>query len=194
VADFLKLRLKVQTKGGVQSVTTNVTQITSPIPNVTNETLVFTNLSGGMVNFWMQLASVSYATRALLLGDVILLSSTALQLASGESAMPFKDNRTASQPAFLDKPVGSNASDTQFVWGDVLKRIEEMSHNVSAALLTLHLGTRSAECFFDKQTVVYQYRSFALWAPYGVSNFFLLSCHDLTFSPIMFYRRPWALL
>jgi hypothetical protein len=82
----------------------------------------------------------------------------------------------------------------QFVWGDVLKGIEEMSHNVTAALLTLQLGTMSAECFFDQQVVVYQYSSFALWVPYGVSNFSLLSCYDLTFFPIMFYRRPWALL
>jgi hypothetical protein len=35
--------------------------------------------------------------------------------------------------------------------GDVLKGIEEMSHNVTAGLLTLQLGNMSSNCSFDRQ-------------------------------------------
>jgi hypothetical protein len=67
-----------------------------------------------------------------------------------------------------------------------LKGIEEMSHNVTAALLTLQLGTMSANCFFDQQVVVYQYSSFALWAPYGVSNCFYSHVMISPFPPLCF--------
>jgi hypothetical protein len=178
----LKCRLKVRTKGGVQSVTTNITEITSLIPDMESRT-VLNNMSSGIVlNFMMQLASISYATRALFLGDVHLDSNVAVV-----------DNRPAGQSSFLEIQVGSGAV-PEFVWGDVLQGIEGMSHNVTAALLTLQLGTMSANCSFDHQVVIYQYSSFALWAPYGVSNCSFLSCYDLTFFPIMFYRRPWPLL
>jgi hypothetical protein len=59
----------------------------------------------------------------------------------------------------------------KFEWGDVLKGIEEMSHNVSPGLLTLDLGMTNPTCSFDKQDVVYQYSFFALWVPYGVRSF-----------------------
>ena len=59
-----------------------------------------------------------------------------------------------------------------YSWGDVLKGIEETSNNVTAALLTLSLGTMNASCSFDQQDVVYRYTPFALWVPYGVGNFF----------------------
>ena len=113
----------------------------------------------------MQLASISYATQGLFLGSAVL------QL--GAFSTQLKDNTPASLAAsFLEIPVGSaiDGSDTVYVWGDVLKGIEEMSHNVTAALLTLQLGTMSAECFFDQHVVVYQYTPFELWAPYGVST------------------------
>ena len=160
-------------KGGVQSVTTSITQTTSPIPDVTDATLVSKN--DPMLNFWLQLASISYATQELFLGSTVL-----------EETM-LRDNRTITgQPSFLDINFGDHVDSTTFSWGDVLKGIEEMSHNVTAALLTLSLGTMSAECSFDQQVVVYQYTPFALWVPYGVSNFALLSSYDLTFSPLCF--------
>jgi len=122
----------------------------------------------GNDNFLLQLASISYATQALFIGDAVLLSPISLRLSNSSS--PLQDNRPPGQPSFLDIPVGSDASEPQFVWGDALKGIEEMSHNVTAALLSLHLGTMSAECFFDHQDVVYRYGSSALWVPYGVST------------------------
>jgi len=72
------------------------------------------------------------------------------------------------QPSFLEI-LTSNIPSPLFVWGDVLKGVEEMSHNVTAALLTLQLGNISSECFFDQQTVIYQYSSLALWVPYGTA-------------------------
>jgi hypothetical protein len=57
-------------KGGVQSVTTSITQTTSPIPDVTDATLVSKN--DPMLNFWLQLASISYATQELFLGSTVL--------------------------------------------------------------------------------------------------------------------------
>jgi len=104
------------------------------------------------------------------------------------------ENWPAGPPSFL-KVQGAEGSDLNaglvYIWGDVLKGIEEMSHNVTAALLTLPLGTMDAQCFSDYQAEVYRYRPFVLWVPYGVGRFSFLSCYDLTF---MFYRRPWALL
>ena len=79
----------------------------------------------------------------------------------------------ANRPSFLDIQVGNDTSQTQFIWGDVLKGIEELSHNITAALLTLRFGTMTAECSFDQRIVAYQYTSFTLWVPYGVSNFIL---------------------
>ena len=80
----------------------------------------------------------------------------------------------------------SNSSNWVYIWGDVLKVVEEMSHNVTAALLTLPLGTMDAQCFSDYQAEVYRYRPFVLWVPYGVCFFSSLSCYDLTFSPFCF--------
>jgi hypothetical protein len=68
---FLKYQLKVQTKGGIQSVTMNITQINSAFPNVT-EVLLFANNSIDnikMAHFWMQLGAISDATREVFLGS-----------------------------------------------------------------------------------------------------------------------------
>jgi hypothetical protein len=159
--------------------------ISGPIPDVRNQTVDHSNPmvvdlavrpSDPMVTFWMQLSAISYATRALFLGQAILNFS-------------LTDNRPASQPSFLEIPISSDVARPQFVWGDVLKGIEEMSHNVTAALLTLQLGTMSANCSIDHQAVVYQYTAFALWVPYGVSNCPLLSCNDMTFPLLCFIDR-----
>ena len=105
------------------------------------------------------------------------------------------DQRTedwpAGWPSFLDVR-GTNGTNLHtpnglvYVWGDVLKGIEEMSHNVTATLLTLPLGTMDAQCFSDYQAEVYRYRSSVLWVPYGVGRFTFLSCYDLTFFPLCF--------
>jgi hypothetical protein len=151
----------------------NITEITNPIPDVTNVTL-----QSGLL---MQLASLSYATRALFLGSAFFEGV-------GSSDIFVTDTRPV--------PItGAQARDgKEFVWGDVVQGIEEMSHNVTAALLTLQLGNMSTECFFDQQAVVYQYTSFVLWAPYSVSLHSLVMIPPLRLCPITFYRRPWALL
>ena len=127
-----------------------------------------------MDNFYMQLASISYATQTLFLGNAVL-----------EETVVF-DYRTVGLPSFLDKHIGKDAHAPEYSWGDVLKGIEEISHNVTAALLTLSLGTMDANCSFDRQDLVYRYTPYALWVPYGVSNFFLLLYFDLTFCPLCF--------
>ena len=129
----------------------------------------------------MQLASLAYATRALFLGSAFFEGV-------GSSDIFVTDTRPV--------PItGAQARDgKEFVWGDVVQRIEEMSHNVTAALLTLQLGNMSTECFFDQQAVVYQYTSFVLWAPYGVSLHSHVMISPLRLHPITFYGRPWALL
>ena len=159
--------------------------MTSPIPDVTNGSFL-ESYSSDMSNFWMQLTAISLATEQLFLGTAGFDSEVA--------SLDF--DGWVGQPSFLEIQAGKNGGAvSEFIWGDVLNGIEEMSHNVTAALLTLNLGNMSAECDFDQEVVVYQYSSFALWVPYGVSHFSLLLCYDLIFSPnyVMFYRRPWAL-
>jgi hypothetical protein len=172
---FLKYKLKVQTKAGVQSVTTNITQITSPLPNV-NSAAFANSTSDDMFNFLNQLASISYATQALFLGSAFLTYSP--------GGTWLNDTRPSGQPSFLEIPVGHNIG-MQFVWGDVLKGIEEMSHNVTVGLLTLQLGTMRSNCSFDQQDVqVYRYSSRDLWVPYGVST--MLYSH-VSISPFPHY-------
>ncbi|KDR79933.1 hypothetical protein GALMADRAFT_136510 [Galerina marginata CBS 339.88] len=158
--------VEVQTKGGVQSVTTNITQVTSPLPDVANPTLVPPTAFNNSVSLWMGLASLSYATRALLLGTAVFRP--------GPTFVVVEVNTEASQASFLDIPLVAggmynDGSYSEYVWRDVLKGIEDLSHNVTAALLTLQLGTMLAECFFDRQTVVFEYTPFELWAPYGAA-------------------------
>ena len=152
---FPKFLLKVTTRGGVQSVKTSIMEMASPVP--------FIGKYLGGQDLWGRVAQVFIAT-----------------------ATPFCTDEpptvwSAGQPSFLEVH-GMGTEDLEFVWGDVLKGIEDLSHNVSAALLALPLGTMDSNCFFDLQDVVYKYRSFALWVPYGVSTLYLLSFYDLTFS------------
>jgi hypothetical protein len=159
--------------------------MTSPIPEIGAGFLV-ANISDDMLNFWMQLASVSYATQALFLGSATL--------EFGASSAYMKDNTSASQSSFLELPVIGDGANPEYVWGDVLKGIEELSHNITAALLTLQLGNMTTECFFDQQVVVYRYTSRALWAPYGVSTALYSHVTISAFFSIIYNRRPWALL
>ena len=146
------------------------------MPDIEDRTLS-ENTPSDMFNFWMQLAAISVATQQLFLGSVGL----------GSPYSSLSVDKWVGQPSFLEIQVGSHGAPSEFVWGDVLKGIEEMSHNVTAALLSLNLGTMSAECVFDQQVVVYQYSSFVLWVPYGVSHFSLLSVVMISlFSPICF--------
>jgi hypothetical protein len=131
--------------------------VTSPIPDVSNKTLVSANINNGSFGLWMQLASLSYSIQALLIGTAFVTTFN----------IPIVTTQ-ATQASFLSMPVVSGSETPQYVWGDVLAGIEEFSHNVTAALLTLQLGTMNTTCHFDYQVVVYQYNRRALWVPYGV--------------------------
>jgi len=131
--------------------------MTSPIPDFTNLSIT-PNPTYDYI-FPFQLMSISYATQALFLGNILAEEEPARSLA-GNLKPPF-----LSVSLCLDNYLA-------YSWGDVLKGIEEMSHNVTAALLTLSLGTMNATCSFYQQDLVYQYTPSALWVPYGVSNFF----------------------
>ena len=149
----------------------NITEITSPIPSYTGA--VFKNSTAHMQSFWYGLSSIFYAMEALFIYDVYLSENKSLIY-----------NMRASQPAFLDMQVVEDYP--QFIWGDVLKGIEELSHNFTASLLAMPFGTIVTDCDFYYQDVVYQYSSVALWVPYGVSHFSSLSCYYLTISPLCF--------
>ena len=160
LADFFQCRLKVETKGGFQSVTTSIKQTTSPIPHYTDYSQVAAS-EGNLAHLvsLYQLTSISYATQALFLGNI-----TAFE--AGTSLAE------SLKPPLLNLTVDPHGAVLLYSWGDVLGGIEEMSHNVTAAILTLSLGTKDATCSFYYQDLVYQYTPFALWVPYGVSNFF----------------------
>jgi hypothetical protein len=130
--------------------------------------------SQDMQNHLIALAALFFASQNLLLHDVYLFQNTSLVY-----------GMRASQPAFLDIQ-GVPGSYPQLIWGDVLKGIEELSHNITASLLTMPLNTTITNCDFYHHDVVYQYSSVSLWVPYGVSHFSLLSCYDLTISPLCF--------
>jgi len=133
------------------------------------------NISGHNDHLLNQLAALSNATWAPLLGKAVLLQTDPYSYGNDTIyTTTFADTRPVFQPSFLKIRLGGDIY-PEFVWGDVLKGIEEMAHNVTAALLTLNLGTMSANCSVDHQAVVYQYSSFALWVPYGVSNCSLVS-------------------
>jgi hypothetical protein len=128
-----------------------------------------------MVVFQLQLISIAWATQDLFLGQLDLKT-----LRVGNS---WGSSLQAIQFSFLEMPIPGHDRSLQFIWGNVLKGIEEMSHNVTAGLLTLQLGNISSECFFDQPIVAYEYSPFALWVPYGVSNCSLLLWYGFTFSP-----------
>ena len=129
---------------------TNITKITSFFMNASNFTV-----EGGAA------LSLATETQELFLGSVYSESGGAPSYLS--STMP------AGIPPFSEIPVHSYQQ--QIIWGDVLKGIEEMSHNVTAGLLTLPLGTMNSTCFlYQKDVPAYRYSSFQLWVPYGVST------------------------
>ena len=132
---------------------------------------MFKNSTTHTQSFLLLLAAIFYTTQSLLLGRVYLNDGQFLIYVL-----------RASLPTFLDITVVDN--NPQCIWGDVLKGIEELSHNVTASLLTMPFGTMITDCDFYHQDVVYQYSSVALWVPYGVSHLSLFPCYNLTISPL----------
>ena len=128
--------------------------------NSTSSFPVFDVLGMNTMQYWLQLSSVYYATRALFIGNMVDNAGLGYDFAT----------TITGQFSFLEIVPNNNFGPAILVWGDVLKGIEEMSKNVTAALLTLQLGNISSTCFYDQQTLIYRYDSFALWIPYGVES------------------------
>ena len=107
----------------------------------------------------MQLTSVVSATQSLLLGSVSIVHT---MVAHG----PRFDSPVVSA-AFFDNSLNGG---TDFTWGDVPRGIEQLSHNVSAAILTMNLGVKDSTCTVSRQDIIYEYNQLNLWLPYGVST------------------------
>ena len=156
------------------------------MPNLWGGTYPIDNHTANAVNFLMQLGSLCYLTRESFLGFADVEADGSM--VSISVSTPSIGGWVDSQTSILTIPADDlyHHPGQKVIWGDVLKGIEEMSHNITAAILMLQLGTMNSTCLFDQLVEVYQYSSFALWVPYGVSAFSLLSFYDLTFSPLCF--------
>jgi len=163
----------------------NIKQVTSPMPNLQGAYPI-NNLTANAVNFLMQLGSLCYHAQRSFLGYSHFMQDGSVTIFPSSTPLvgSWVDSETSISTTPADDPYRPPGK--KIIWGDVLKGIEEVSHNITAALLTLQLGTMNSTCFFDQLVEVYQYNSFALWVPYGVSAFSLLPFYNLTFSPLCF--------
>ena len=154
---------QVRTQNGIQSTTFNITDM-GPLILATTQDPASLHLNfTAPFTLQLQLNSLAYATRALLLGSVSTnwLNDTANS--SVISASFFQVFTIPDQPQI-----------TEFAWGDVIGGIEATAHNITAALLGLHLGVQDDQCLMDQTVNVYQYNARNLWLPYGVS----ITSHD----------------
>lgn len=58
-----------------------------------------------------------------------------------------------------------------YYFGDVVTGVQQLSHNLTAALLALQVGGQTGTCTYDR--LVHRYIRLGLWLPYGVR---LLHC------------------
>lgn len=58
-----------------------------------------------------------------------------------------------------------------FVWGDVIKGVEETAANVTASMLNMNLGLQNSTCAYTQTQLIYAYHRPNLWAPYGIALF-----------------------
>lgn len=107
----------------------------------------------------LQLSSIATAVRSLLLGTVSVMH--------GASTETPKFDSSVTSAAFFDPSLNSG---TDFTWKDVPRGIEQLSHNISAAILAMDLGVQDSSCFVTKQDIIYEYNRLNLWLPYGVSE------------------------
>ncbi|KAG8931806.1 hypothetical protein FRC01_000785 [Tulasnella sp. 417] len=146
----------VQITNGLQSVSYNVTH-TGDLPPSGSAALDagsnFTEL-----HYAQQLASISTATRSLLLGSISVMH--------GASTDTPRFDSSVISAAFFDTSLNSG---TAFTWGNVARGIEQLSYNVSAAILTMDLGVQDSACTVSRSEIVYQYDRPNLWLPYGVA-------------------------
>lgn len=152
----LTIFLQIEIENGQQFISYNVTR-TGDLINTAGSDAVGLPLQE--YQYAMQLSSISSATRSLLLGSISVIHTI-------NADGPRFDSPVISA-AFFDSSLNSG---TDFTWGDVPRGIEQLSHNVSAAILTMNLGVKDGTCIVSKQDIMYEYNRLNLWLPYGVST------------------------
>ncbi|KAG8987308.1 hypothetical protein FRB90_003416, partial [Tulasnella sp. 427] len=164
-----KYDVTIEHSSGQQSVSYNVTHIgdliTTKGDNVTMEEW----------NYALQLSSLAFSARALLLGS--------LSTMMGASDLTPSFDSSVTSAAFFDPSLDSGMN---FMWGDVLGGIEQLSHNISTGILSMDLGVQNSRCFMNTHDIVYQYDRLNLWLPYGIA--FLLVSLCLAIGTLVFLR------
>ena len=148
--------LQVRILNGQQSVSYNVTH-TGPMMDTQDPEA--TGLGHDDYHHLLQISSLSATTRSLLLGAVSILR--------GVSDYTPEFSSSVISAAFFDTSLHSG---TDFTWGNVSGGIEQLSHNVSAAILTMDLGEQDSTCIVSTQDIMYEYSWRNLWLPYGVGT------------------------
>ncbi|KAG8937137.1 hypothetical protein FRC00_007110 [Tulasnella sp. 408] len=123
----------------------------------------------------MRVGAVALATRDLLLG--------ALSVETNPMEIVWSFNSTARGASFLNMGLGDTK---KFVWGDVIKGIEETAANVTVSLLNLDLGEQNSTCLYTQAELIYVYHRPNLWAPYGIAVFVVTLA--LIFGVVVFLR------
>lgn len=93
----------------------------------------------------------------------LLLGSLSVRTNPMEVVWSF--NSTARAAPFFSMSLGEIG---QFVWGDVIKGIEQTAANVTASMLNMDLGLRNSTCLYAQTNLIYIYHQPNLWIPYGV--------------------------
>ncbi|KAG8923481.1 hypothetical protein FRC00_006206 [Tulasnella sp. 408] len=123
----------------------------------------------------LRVGAVALATRQLLLGS--------LSVETNPADVFWSFNSTARAASFLSMGLGNLA---QYVWGDVIKGIEETAANVTASMLNLDLGLQNSTCLYAQTQLVYTYHTLNLWVPYGIALFVVTLA--LIFGVLIFLR------
>ncbi|KAG8931805.1 hypothetical protein FRC01_000784 [Tulasnella sp. 417] len=123
----------------------------------------------------LQMSSIAASARSLLMGSISLSHGASTATPTYESSV--------TSAAFFDPSVNSGNA---FTWGDVPRGIEQLSHNISAAILTMDLGVQDSSCFVTRQDIIYHYDRLSLWLPYGVTLLVVSLCMAIS---IMVFLR-----
>ncbi|KAG8992136.1 hypothetical protein FRB90_001078, partial [Tulasnella sp. 427] len=164
----------VRFSSGKQSISYNVTHTGDIITQKTKD------LSDDQWWEALQLMSLAFSARSWLLGSVSTM------IGASEYTGSFYQAITAA--AFFNPPPTVDRGG-DIVWGDVLEGIEQLSHNISAGVLTMDLGMLNSQCFVSKQEIVYHYDRLNLWLPYGIA-LFLCSISTVAGTLVFFYLNP----
>ncbi|KAG8901582.1 hypothetical protein FRC00_006144 [Tulasnella sp. 408] len=157
----------VKTMDGAQAVSYNVTTLGQLPPAQDGNTSIADR----------QIASIAQAARRALLGSISFdngdLGGRVWNFSSNARLAPFL-NLTAED------------LEEYYVWGDVVKGINETTANITASLLTLDNGRQNSTCSYGYSKVVYDYNRANLLAPYSVA--ISVVAVALTFGVFVFLR------